>query len=108
MSRQMVLVEWADAYAHEGSWIYISDLVDKGEYPVVSIGWLLETGDGGQTGHVTLAQSIGHDDAADHIINIPVGMVRRIAVLDDQPVKLADFIRARSKKKSTNGGTTPD
>lgn len=82
MSRKVVLVSWADAHANEeGSWVHIPDIIDKGDYIVTSVGILLETGAGGQTGHVTIAQSLGPDEFADHIINIPNGMVKNLSVL---------------------------
>lgn len=83
MTRKMVQVLWADAHANEdGAWVYLKSVKDEGEYIVESIGWLLEVGDGGQSGHVTIAQSIGvRDNVADHIINIPNGMVRSLRYL---------------------------
>jgi photosystem II stability/assembly factor-like uncharacterized protein len=82
MSRKIVLVTWADAHAdQEGSWVHIPDIEDKGDYIVTSVGILLEPGDGGQTGHVSLAQTVAPDDYADHIVNIPNGMVKNLLVL---------------------------
>jgi hypothetical protein len=82
MKRKVVLVTWADAHAHEdGTWVHISDIVDKGDYIVTSTGILLEQGEGGQTGHISIAQSVGPDEYADHIINIPNGMVKTMTVL---------------------------
>lgn len=82
MSRRIVLVTWADAHANdEGTWVSLADLEDKGEYIVTSVGVVLEPGDGGQTGHLSLAQSIAPDDYGDHIINIPDGMVRTVVTL---------------------------
>lgn len=81
MSRDMVLVSWADAHSPESGWTFVTHLEDTGEFIVETIGWLLTEDDGGKTGHITVAQSIGPDDAADHIIHIPVGMVRKITNL---------------------------
>jgi photosystem II stability/assembly factor-like uncharacterized protein len=82
MSRKIVLVTWADAHAHqEGTWVHISEIEDKGDYVVTSVGVLLEVGDGGQTGHVSLAQTVAPDDYVDHIINIPNGMVKTVVTL---------------------------
>jgi hypothetical protein len=82
MSRKIVLVTWADAHANEdGSWVHIPDIVDKGDYIVKSVGILLEVGDGGQSGHVSLAQTVAPDEFADHIINIPNGMIKNMSVL---------------------------
>ena len=66
-----VLVRWADAHAHEGSWVYLSEMEDTGEYIVASVGWLLTSDTGGKQDHVSICQSHGiADDAADHIIHI--------------------------------------
>lgn len=88
----MLRVEWADAHAGEDSWIHISDIDDIGEYIVVSVGQLLLPGDGGQTGHISLALSIGKDDCVDGIINIPYGMVRSISLLDGSYISLENVI----------------
>jgi hypothetical protein len=82
MSRRIVLVTWADAHAdQEGSWVHLPDVEDKGEYIVTSVGIVLEPGDGGQTGHLSIAQTVAPDEYADHIINIPEGMVRSLTTL---------------------------
>lgn len=82
MSRKIVLVTWADAHAHqEGTWVHISEIEDKGDYVVTSVGILLEAGEGGQTGHISLAQTVAPDDYVDHIINIPSGMVKTVVTL---------------------------
>lgn len=83
MDLPMVFVEWADAHANEdGSWVFLASVKDEGEYLVRSVGYLLEPGKGGQSGHVCIAQSYGsRDGVADHIINIPDGMVRRLEYL---------------------------
>lgn len=79
---QMVLVKWADAHAYEGgSWVYPSDIEDTGDYIVQTVGWLLTEDNGGFKNHVSVAQSWGADDAIDHIINIPSGMVRSLQFL---------------------------
>lgn len=84
MSRKVVQIVWADAHANEeGSWVFIPDIEDKGEYLVTSVGMMLEPGDGGQSGHITITQSIGPDEFADHIINIPNGMIRSVKVLTE-------------------------
>lgn len=79
--RKMVLVRWADAHAHEDGWTYLHEIEDTGEYIVSSVGWRLSPGDGGKEDHISLAQSIGTDDAADHIIHIPEAMVRTLSEL---------------------------
>ena len=79
---QAVLVTWIDAHAYEGgSWVYPSDIEDTGDYIVKTIGWLMPSGDGGFANHASVAQSWGADDAVDHIINIPNGMVKSIQFL---------------------------
>jgi photosystem II stability/assembly factor-like uncharacterized protein len=83
MSRKIVVISWADAHAdQEGSWVHIPDIEDKGDYLVTTVGVVLEAGNGGQTGHVSVAQTISNDEFADHIINIPVGMIKTMRVLD--------------------------
>ena len=84
--RHQVVVHWADAHADgEGTWTPLAELADNGEYIVESVGFLLTAGDGGKTGHVSLAQSITTDDMADHIIHIPQGMIRSIKILEENP-----------------------
>ena len=79
---QMVLVKWADAHAYEGgAWVYAYDIEDTGEYIVQSLGWMLTEDNGAFKEHISIAQSWGADDAIDHIINIPKGMVRSIQFL---------------------------
>lgn len=79
--RQPILVVWADAHAGPEHWSSRNDIEDDGEYLVQSIGWLLTVGEGGKEQHVTMAQSWTPDDDVDHVIHIPVGMVRSMAVL---------------------------
>lgn len=93
--REMLRVEWVDAHAGEETWIHVDDIEDIGDYVVVSVGQLLKPGDGGQTGHVSLALSIGKDDCVDGIINIPLGMVKSIAVLDGDPTNIDHVLRHR-------------
>jgi len=86
--REMLRVEWVDAHAGEETWIHVDDIEDIGDYVVVSVGQLLKVGDGGQTGHISLALSIGKDDCIDGIINIPLGMVRSVALLDGDQIAI--------------------
>lgn len=83
-----VEVIWADAHAQDGgSWVFLSDIRDRGEYLVSSIGFQLTKAEGAQSGHISIAQSLGiRDDAADSIIHIPWGMVREIYVLKGSAV----------------------
>lgn len=80
----VVLIEWADAHADEGgSWVELRGVRDLGEYIVTSAGLLLPDGFGAQTGHISIAQSWGkRDDVGDHIIHIPIGMIRSLRRLD--------------------------
>jgi hypothetical protein len=89
--REMLRVEWADAHAGEDTWVHVSDIEDKGEYTVISVGQLLRLGDGGQTGHISLALSIGKDDCIDGIINIPLGMVRSITILSGDQIEIDEY-----------------
>ena len=75
----VVLVTWHDAHSGAESWISIKDL-DSDPAVVESVGFLLNGEEGGKPDHLTLFQSrIG--DEIDHVLHIPVGMVRKIKVL---------------------------
>lgn len=76
----VVLVRWADAHAGVEHWHSLEELEDDGEYIVQSVGWLIPVGDGGKDGHVTLVQSLTEDEQVDHVLHIPVAMVRSVAV----------------------------
>jgi hypothetical protein len=80
-----VLVTWHDAHSGAESWINIKDL-DTEPAEVQSVGFLLATSDGGKPGHVTLYQS-RNEDSVDHVLHIPVGMVKTIKVLMDLEIK---------------------
>lgn len=77
----MALVIWADAHATDDeSWVFIDDIEDAPEYLVHTVGHLLPAADG--TKHLTVAQSYAIlEDAVDHVIRIPLGMVRKIVYL---------------------------
>lgn len=93
---EMVAVEWADAYVEENTWCFLHDIEDKGEYIVATVGWLLKAGEGGQTGHVSVAQSLGaRDGAVDNVIHIPAGMVRSLRSLTGDRVSLLEMFRRR-------------
>ena len=77
----VVLVTWHDAHSGAESWINIKDL-DTEPAEVQSVGFLLATSDGGKPDHVTLYQS-RNEDSVDHVLHIPVGMVKHIKVLMD-------------------------
>jgi hypothetical protein len=80
-----VLVTWHDAHSGAESWINIKDL-DTEPAEVQSVGFLLATSDGGKPDHVTLYQS-RNEDSVDHVLHIPVGMVKTIKVLMDLEIK---------------------
>lgn len=80
-----VLVTWHDAHSGAESWINIKDL-DTEPAEVQSVGFLLVTTDGGKPDHVTLYQS-RNEESVDHVLHIPVGMVKNIKVLMDLEIK---------------------
>ena len=82
----VVLVTWHDAHSGAESWINIKDL-DTDPAEVESVGFLLATSDGGKPDHVTLYQS-RNEDSVDHVLHIPVGMVKNIKVLMDLEIKI--------------------
>ena len=84
----VVLVTWHDAHSGAESWINIKDL-DTEPAEVQSVGFLLATSDGGKPDHVTLYQS-RNEDSVDHVLHIPVGMVKTIKVLMDLEINTSD------------------
>lgn len=84
----VVLVTWHDAHSGAESWINIKDL-DIEPAEVQSVGFLLATSDGGKPDHVTLYQS-RNEDSVDHVLHIPVGMVKHIKVLMDLETNSSD------------------
>lgn len=86
----VVLVRWADAHAGVEHWHALSDLEDDGEYIVQTVGWLIPADEGGKNGHVTLAQSWTMDEQVDHVIHIPVAMVRSMSVCHSFDGKLLE------------------
>jgi hypothetical protein len=99
--RDMVLVVWADAHAEDTSgWAFLGDIPDRGEYVVESVGWLLPVGHGGQTGHISVAQSLTQrDDAVDHIVHIPTGMVRGLFLLSKASENVAGATRGKKRTR---------
>ena len=81
----VVLVTWHDAHSGAESWINIKDL-DTEPAEVQSVGFLLCTSDGGKPDHVTLYQS-RNEDSVDHVLHIPVRMVRTMKVLMELEIK---------------------
>ena len=82
----VVLVTWHDAHSGAESWINIKDL-DTEPAEVQSVGFLLATSDGGKPDHITLYQS-RNEESVDHVLHIPVGMVKTIKVLMDMEIKI--------------------
>lgn len=79
IERSKVLVFWHDAHAIAGGgWCNINDLDDE-PCAVETIGWLLPDK---KKDHVVLAQSVTSDDGLDAVLCIPVGMVKKVVVLD--------------------------
>ena len=82
----VVLVTWHDAHSGAESWINIKDL-DTDPAEVQSVGFVLATSDGGKPDHITLYQS-RNEESVDHVLHIPVGMVKNIKVLMDLEIKI--------------------
>jgi hypothetical protein len=78
-----ILVVWADAHADLETWTHPDEIEDTGEYLVRSIGWQLPAGEGGKQDHLTICQSQTPDGDVDHVLHIPIGMVRRTVLLDN-------------------------
>jgi hypothetical protein len=75
-TQSVVYVKWHDAHAVAPSWVALDDIVDEPAI-VESVGWLIPDS---ITDHIVLAQSVIGDEG-DHILAIPVGMVREMRVL---------------------------
>ena len=78
MKHPIVMVTWHDAHAISESWITLP----MAEEPCVvsSVGWLIESG---KPDHVLLAQSFNDDDAYDHLLAIPVAMIKETKLLSN-------------------------
>ena len=72
----VVYVKWHDAYAVAPSWLALDDIVNEPAI-VESVGWLVCDA---IVDHIVLAQSVLGDEG-DHILAIPVGMVREMRTL---------------------------
>jgi hypothetical protein len=75
--KTIVEITWADTHSGGTGWTPISE-IDQDEYIIKSCGYLLAVGDGGKENHVTLYQSRTEDDDLDHVLHIPVAMIRKI------------------------------
>jgi len=80
-----VLVIWHDAHSGSESWINIKDL-DTEPAEVKSVGFMLAPADGGKPDHITLYQS-RNEDSLDHVLHIPVGMVKSVKMLMELEIK---------------------
>jgi len=69
--RSAVWVLWHDAHSIESSWVSL-DEIENQPAVVESVGWLIPHC---VENHIVIAQSL-LDDEGDHILAIPVGMVR--------------------------------
>jgi hypothetical protein len=83
MKPEMVLVVWADAHGDSNGWTGFKEMEDEGEYLVHSLGWLLTDKMGGKAHHVTICQSYTPDEDVDHVLHVPIGMVRSMSVLTE-------------------------
>ena len=72
----VVAVVWHDAHSVGSSWIAVID-IDVEPAVVESVGFLLVDA---KPNHIVLAQSLTGDDC-DHILAVPVQMVRSMKVL---------------------------
>ncbi len=80
-NKTIVIITWADTHSGGTGWTPINE-IDQDEYIITSCGYLLSIGDGGKENHVTLYQSRTPDDDLDHILHIPVAMIRNIKAVD--------------------------
>ena len=81
MKLQAVKMIWADAHSDSAGWVGVKDHSDDGEYLVHTLGWLIPENEGGKPGHVTICQSYTPDEDVDHILHVPLGMVRSLDVM---------------------------
>ena len=72
----VVLVVWHDAHSVADTWIEVAD-IDVEPAVVESVGFLLADA---KPKHIVLAQSLTGDEC-DHILAVPVEMVRSMKVL---------------------------
>lgn len=80
-SFQPVVVSWRDAHQGEGYWHALDD-VDDEPHVIETCGWLIPTGSGGKTDHVTVAQNVDPNEMVDHVIYIPKEMVVSVVFLE--------------------------
>lgn len=79
---KVAVVTWHDAHSdRSGTWTDRSE-IDDDPYVVRSVGFLL---DPPKAGHVSVVQSVGDDEALDHILHIPNAMVVAVQQLGHAP-----------------------
>lgn len=78
MKGKLVRVRWHDAHSCGDGWQAIEE-IDAEPYVVDSIGYVIV---GAKPGHIVLAASAS-DDAVDHVLAVPLGMVREVVELND-------------------------
>lgn len=78
MKGRLVRVRWHDAHSCGDGWQAIEE-IDTEPYVVDSIGYAIVDA---KPGHIVLAASAS-DDAVDHVLAIPHGMVREVVELID-------------------------
>lgn len=75
-TEEIIMVQWIDAHAgDEGGWHGL-DPDDKDDYINRTVGFLIPTAEGGKPNHVTIGQSISQEGLFDHVIHIPLIMVK--------------------------------
>ncbi len=74
MTDRRTIVVWHDAHTDRaGGWV-LPENRDMEPYTVTSIGFRVDD----KPGHVSIAQSVGDDEALDSILHIPEGMVQSV------------------------------
>ena len=80
-NEEVVTVCWIDAHAgDEGGWHGL-DPEDQDEYINRTVGFLIPASEGGKLNHVSIAQSISQEGLYDHVIHIPLIMVKTMAFM---------------------------
>jgi hypothetical protein len=71
-----VCVVWQDAHALSSSWITVDEIEAKPR-TITTVGYVIQ---GAKHRHLVIAQSVDGDNL-DHVLAIPLGMIRRVDVL---------------------------
>jgi hypothetical protein len=78
----VALIKWSDAHAGDGGWLSMDDYEDDGDYIITTVGFLVPADQaGGKQNHVSVWQTIT-DGEGIHPMHIPVGMVKKIILLN--------------------------